>query len=1538
MNKLFGTDAKMPNAGRHEKQQKKILSWLDKCCRYKMSLLVGLIGLSLSLTAFFVVNQWETQSRKQEFESLAETRCQLFEQQVKWDLVRLLSLRKFFDASQFVDRNEFAEFIEPIHLEPNHPASFHWASKVLDSDLRSFEKAVQAEGFTDFNIHCNLPTDSIAVLTQQREYYPVLYCCNESKWIMGFDMFSKPNLKKAIEKAVDTDQPVITTSDVLPKGKIDWPDIILVHPVYHKGLPVTTVEDRRLATEGVVACAITVKKAFDHVIHVLSPVGINLELTDLSSTEGRQFLYQYKSRLKGGDTGDDLNEESEASGLVHVTTFEIADRTWEIRATPSLAYLDSHFVWVCWIVFLGGLLLTALLVIQFYSMRNRTITVEKLVIDRTVQLQESNERFQVAFETANIAICLVDLDGRFRSVNNQMCTMYGHSREEFLSMAVEDITHPEDTDITLQFIQQVLSDEIDHQRFIKRYMHKEGHILWGEVSSSVIRDTQGNPIYFISYVLDITERKRVEEALRESQESWITTFNAMTDWVCLMDPITHTIINTNKIGEEFTGCPTNEMVGKKCYKIVHNLDKPHPDCPVQRIRKSKKREELEIKLGEDGPWLLVSVDPVFDENRKMTNVVHVVKNITERKLAEEALRESEANFRTLVETIPDLVWLKNPDGVYLSCNHRFESLFGVKEEEIVGKTDYDFVSKDQAEFFRNKDLLAIEAGKPTINEEEVTFADDGHKEFLETIKTPLFDSDGSLIGVLGVGRDITERRKAEKELLLKDQIFESALSANSTSRVDGIINHANAAFVKTWGYDSLEEIVGHPISYFFVNPDDALPILESLNKTDMWEGDFLAKRKDGSTFIAQSLASSIRDEKGGLVGYHSSVIDTSERKQAEKALRESEEKVRTLYDSSSDAIMLLDEKGFFDCNEATLRLFGCASREEFCSRHPGDFSPPTQPDGTDSISYAENNIAVALKEGSKRFEHLHRRLDGTDFPAEVLLDAMELGGKKVLQARVYDITDRKQAERKLRELGQAIEKSPEGIAVADLDGRHVFVNPAWAKMHGYQVADLMGKPIAILDTHEGRNNLPKIIEEIKKNSSWRGEIQRVRKDGSSFPAIMTSSMVTDVKDKPIGIVGTCIDITERKQAEKALAESEQRFRNITESMSDWIWEVDSKGVYTYVSSNVESILGYEEDEIIGRTPFDFMTPKEAERVGQLFQQIAANKEPINDLENWNLTKDSQPVCLLTNGIPLLDKEGNLLGYRGVDKDITETKRLQKLESRAERLETAGTIAGQVAHDFNNLLGPIMAYPEMIREELPHDHKAREYLDIIEYAARRIAEINQDLLTMGRRGHYTLNVLDLNDIVLQAVQGIESRAETVTCENDLCEDLLRIKGGSAQLHRMLTNLLANAQDAMEDVGRITIKTENYYADDTVIAFGRVPRGEYVKLTVSDNGCGIPDDIIQKILDPFFTTKTTSKKRGSGLGLSVVDAVMKDHNGYLDLSSKVGHGTSFHLYFPITREVAEEDESEHSGGGMLLRAAKKPSNFSGRIRRTLSSLIC
>ncbi|MEE9441703.1 MAG: PAS domain S-box protein [candidate division Zixibacteria bacterium] len=383
-------------------------------------------------------------------------------------------------------------------------------------------------------------------------------------------------------------------------------------------------------------------------------------------------------------------------------------------------------------------------------------------------------------------------------------------------------------------------------------------------------------------------------------------------------------------------------------------------------------------------------------------------------------------------------------------------------------------------------------------------------------------------------------------------------------------------------------------------------------------------------------------------------------------------------------------------------------------------------------------------------------------------------------------------------------------------------------------------------------------------------------------------------------------VRERNRAEEALRDSEAKFRTYISSAPDGIFIADAKGHYVEVNQAACDLTGYSEPELTNMAISDIIDPETYNEALESFENL--RKRGIAKTEFRLKCKDGSIAWTSLDAVALSENR-----FMAFCTDISETKRLQELEARAARLELAGTIAGQVAHDFNNLLAPIMAYPEFIRDEFPRDHKAHAYLDSIEEAAKKISEISQDLLTMGRRGHYNQEVIDLNRVVLQTALDIQSRIKTVTVKTDLCDDLMKIKGGSAQIHRMLTNLLVNAQDAMQNIGQVTIKTENYYADDTSVAFDRVPRGEYVKLTVSDNGCGIPDDIIQKILDPFFSTKSADKKCGSGLGLSVVDAVVKDHGGYLDLETKLGKGTSFYVYFPITRGSLDEKPSYESIGG-------------------------
>ncbi|MGB5105330.1 MAG: PAS domain S-box protein [Candidatus Zixiibacteriota bacterium] len=387
-------------------------------------------------------------------------------------------------------------------------------------------------------------------------------------------------------------------------------------------------------------------------------------------------------------------------------------------------------------------------------------------------------------------------------------------------------------------------------------------------------------------------------------------------------------------------------------------------------------------------------------------------------------------------------------------------------------------------------------------------------------------------------------------------------------------------------------------------------------------------------------------------------------------------------------------------------------------------------------------------------------------------------------------------------------------------------------------------------------------------------------------------------------------ILRQRESEHRLKTSEDRFRAISENSLAGIWIVQD-GLIKYTNPILSKLLEFTEVELAGTDPLPHFHPDDQPALQQLVTKCCCGSCPACHVEIRAISRTGIELDF-EGAASYIEWDGrcavlfNLL-------NITETKRLRELEARAQRLETVGRIAGQVAHDFNNLLGPVMAYPELIRDEISGNENVYEYLSAIETAAHQIAAINQDLLTLGRRGHYSVEPMNLNSIIKESLKELEPLPETVICEAEYCPELLRVRGGVAQMRRAFSNLLHNAEDALNGVGTISVRTENFYADDVIVGYGRVPSGEYVRITISDTGIGIPDDIVQKIFEPFFSMTTADRKRGSGLGLSVVDAVIKDHRGFIDLSSKVGQGTSFYLYLPANREQETVEEFEETRGG-------------------------
>lgn len=382
-------------------------------------------------------------------------------------------------------------------------------------------------------------------------------------------------------------------------------------------------------------------------------------------------------------------------------------------------------------------------------------------------------------------------------------------------------------------------------------------------------------------------------------------------------------------------------------------------------------------------------------------------------------------------------------------------------------------------------------------------------------------------------------------------------------------------------------------------------------------------------------------------------------------------------------------------------------------------------------------------------------------------------------------------------------------------------------------------------------------------------------------------------------------VVDRKKAEEALRKSEERLRSLVETTNDWIWEVDQNGIYTYASPAVKDMLGYETDEVIGKTPFDLMVPDEAERIARFFEDAVKYRKPIAMLENTNLHKDGRHVVLETSGVPIIDEAENLTGYRGIDRDITERKQAEEekkaLEAKlqqAQKMESIGTLAGGIAHDFNNLLMGILGHASLLMLHIDSDHPHFERLKGIQDMVQTGADLTKQLLGFARGGKYEIKPTDLNELIKQSCEMFGRTQKNIEINRKHQKDIWPVEVDRGQIHQVLLNLYVNAWHAMSGGGYIYIETSNVMLDENDTKPFNVKPGKYVKISVTDTGAGMDKTTQQKIFDPFFTTKEMS--RGTGLGLASAYGIIKNHIGIINVYSEKGKGATFNIYLPASEK--------------------------------------
>jgi PAS domain S-box-containing protein len=481
------------------------------------------------------------------------------------------------------------------------------------------------------------------------------------------------------------------------------------------------------------------------------------------------------------------------------------------------------------------------------------------------------------------------------------------------------------------------------------------------------------------------------------------------------------------------------------------------------------------------------------------------------------------------------------------------------------------------------------------------------------------------------------------------------------------------------------------------------------------------------------------------------------------------------------------------------------------------------------------------------------------------------------------------------------------IISTDLEQNVLFWNKGAENIFGYRAEEIVGShKINILypddDVKQQAHEIGSLITREKRNV--HRELREITKDGRMLWVNLNLTPTFDERGNVIGILGIGEDITERKQAEESLKESEERYRILSEESPLGISLIDQQGRYKYLNRKFSEIFGYTYEDIpTGREWFRKTYPNREYR-----HQVISTW--INDQRDYGVGESRPRTFTVTcksgeektiHFKPVTMKSGDQLV---IHEDVTERQRLEAQLQRAQIMETLGTLAGGVAHDLNNILSGLVSYPDLLLIQLPEESPLTKPIVTIQNSGKKAAAIVQDLLTLARRGVATMEVVDLNEIITEYLESPEceklrSFHPHVAIEPDLKGDLLNISGSRVHLTKTVMNLISNAAEAMREGGRIMVSTENRYIDRPIKGYDQLKEGDYVILSVADTGVGIPAEDLDRVFEPFYSKKKMGRS-GTGLGMAVVWGTVKDHKGYIDIESTEGKGTTFSLYFPATRK--------------------------------------
>ena len=843
---------------------------------------------------------------------------------------------------------------------------------------------------------------------------------------------------------------------------------------------------------------------------------------------------------------------------------------------------------------------------------------------------------------------------RFLDVNDAAIHYYGYSREEFLSKTIKDIRPPEDVSALLDHVEHI--GQVIEPIGVWKHIRKDGSVIDAEVIAHGI-DYEGRPARLILAV-DVTERERAMTAAKESQARMLEVFGSCPVAVLVHRWKDKSFVDVNAQFTKLTGWARDEVIGK----TMQDLELVPVETALglrAEIEATGSLVDREVSLrNRSGEERTVIMGTVAVEMLGETHLVTTLVDITNRRRAAQALTNESNLLRTVFDLLPDYIYVKDTESRFIDCNEATAKLMGAAEpSEMTGKTDADYYPSDLADLYRKNEQEVL-AGTPQVGKEEPYTPPTGDPQIIITTKLPLRDESGRITGLVGYGRNITESRRSGEHLRERDEQFRiyAEHSPVGIAMLDREMRYlvVSARWMEDFGLGD-ESLLGR--SHYDVFPD--LPdewkaihkkcLAGAIESSD--EDSFV--RADGSV---EWLRWKVRPwhrssgEIGGIVIFSEVITD---RKTAEEAVRQSEERYRTLFEHSPDGILIADmESNYLDANPAACRMLGY-TREELIGAHASDIVAPNE------LPRIGEAIGSLSQDAAYQREWLFVRKDGTTFAGEVDATQMPDGA---LMAAIRDVTERKRAEQLIAEsetkLSGIIESAMDAIISINEEQRIVLFNAAAETMFGCSSHEAIGLSIEkFIPDRYRRGHSDRVTtfgnsDVVQRSMTRLVGVSGLRSNGEEFPIEASISHLETNGQKFFTVIVR--DITQRRLSEAAAA----HLAAIVDSSDDAIVGKDTNGIVTSWNKGAEKIFGFTPEEMVGRS-ITAVIPED--RIGEeteILERIRRG-ENVRHFDTVRIRKDGKPIDVSITVSSIKDNSGSIIGASKIARDVTDRKRSGK---------------------------------------------------------------------------------------------------------------------------------------------------------------------------------------------------------------------------------------------------------------------------------------